>query len=147
MSAAQRMSRHQNATWMVGRGLSLFAENKCQLKTGGLCTYPSPSVDQSQKSTSKLNVWWDPQGAPREEVKRLTTLGVASCGRRHVEATPGCGIVDVTPRYPRVGRPWRGRHSKRSRYGRGGLEPRYLKTVIKIRERWLQGHSPSTSRG
>jgi len=38
----KEMPRHQGATWMLGRGSSLFAENKHQLKTGGLVYRPVP---------------------------------------------------------------------------------------------------------
>jgi len=33
---------------MMGRGLSLFAETSVSSRLGGLCTVPSPGVDQSQ---------------------------------------------------------------------------------------------------
>jgi len=46
-SKAQRVSR-QNATWMRGRGLSLFAETSVSSRLGGVCTVPSSGVDQSQ---------------------------------------------------------------------------------------------------
>jgi len=50
-SADQRMTRHQSATWTIGRGLSLFAENKLSAQDWGACV-PSRGVDQKSKSKS-----------------------------------------------------------------------------------------------
>ena len=84
-------------------------------------------------------------------------LSVARFGHRKVEASPTLrarpvilrvcfGTDGDTPQYPQVGNTVEGASSERPRYGRGGLGPRYLKTVIRERERWLQGHIPNTSR-
>ena len=50
-SVDQRMTRHQNATWTIGQGLSLFAENKLSAQDWGACG-PSRGVDQMSKSKS-----------------------------------------------------------------------------------------------
>ena len=50
-STDQRMTRHQNATWSIGRGLTLFAENKLSAQDWGACVL-ARGVDQESKSKS-----------------------------------------------------------------------------------------------
>jgi len=52
-STGQKVTRHQNVTRTIERGLSLFAETSVSSRLGGLCTVPSPGVDQKWK----VNVW------------------------------------------------------------------------------------------
>jgi len=50
-SSGQKVTRHQNAPRAIEQGLSLFAETSVSSRLGGLCTVPSPGVDQRSKST------------------------------------------------------------------------------------------------
>jgi len=72
---------------MIGRGLSLFAETSVSSRLGGLCTVPSPGVDQSQCMLGPL------EGAQGKKGNRLTVEGVAQVRRRLDEASPGVGVA------------------------------------------------------
>jgi len=60
----------RNATWMIGRGLSLFAETSVSSRLGDLCTVPSPGVDQSQSQSQHMVR--PLKGAQGKKVNRLT---------------------------------------------------------------------------
>ena len=79
--ADQRMTRHQNATWTIGRGLSLFAEHKLSAQDWGACV-PSQGVDQSQSQSQ--HIVGPPEG-PREgkESQQVDRLG-----HRQVKVSP-----------------------------------------------------------
>ena len=49
-STGQRVTRQQECHVDNGRGLSLFAETSVNSRPGGLCTVPSPGVEQKSKS-------------------------------------------------------------------------------------------------
>ena len=65
---------------MVGRDLSLFAETSVSSRLGGLCTVPSPGVDQSQSQ----HMLGPLKGVQGKKVNRLTAEGVAKVRRRQV---------------------------------------------------------------
>jgi len=88
-SATQEMPHHQGATWTMGQGLSLFAENKYQLKTGGLCTVPSLGVDQSQNQRlSQSQHIVGPLEKSKEGSQQTDHLR-----RRQEKASPGEGVA------------------------------------------------------
>jgi len=73
----------------MGRGLSLFAETSISSRLGGLCTVPSPGVDQRSESTHGGT----PQGTQGREVNRLTARVIPLLRHRPREASPERGIT------------------------------------------------------
>jgi len=62
----------RSATWMIGRGLSLFAETSVSLRLGGWCTVSSPGIDQSQSQSQGQNMVGPLKGAQGKKVNRST---------------------------------------------------------------------------
>jgi len=59
---------------MVGRDLSLFAETSVSSRLGGLCTVPSPIIDQSQSQSQSQTRGGTCQG-PRGESQQVDQFG------------------------------------------------------------------------
>jgi len=149
----------RNATWILGWGLSLFPETSVSSRLGGLCTVPSPGVDQSQNQSQRSTYGGGPRGTQgRKSTNRLLEAspgwGIAKVRRRQDDASPSVGVAVVRHRQdeasPRLRhrrcrlpmpmgrkRPWKGRHRER---------PQHFRAVIKRRGRWLQSHSSNTRR-
>ena len=116
-STAQRECHvSKSATWMIGRGLSLFTETSVSSRLGA-CVLPRPRAltkSQSQRMVGPLE-------GSKEGSQQIDHLR-----HRQVKASPVGGVARL-------------RH-RQAKTSQGGFGPRQFRTVTEEGGRWLQGH-------